>query len=400
MKLWQKNYVLNERIEAFTVGDDHILDQHLVKFDCAASIAHAKMLRKIGVLSQNELQSLVQELENIIGLDAKNAFRIRPEDEDCHTAIENHLTRELGDTGKKIHTARSRNDQVLTALRLYEKNELDACKALAGAFIDAVEHFIGRFGEITLPGYTHMRKAMPSSMAMWGTAFMDSMKDNLKLITAIEDIIDQSPSGSGAGYGIPLEIDRAYVAELLDFSAVQQSPIYCQQSRGKFEATIVHVLSQIMFDLNKLASDLILFSMPEFGYFELPQDFCTGSSIMPQKFNPDVLELLRAKYHVVLSYEYQLRSITGNLISGYHRDVQLTKAPLINAFVLTKDCLEIAAMLFGKIEVDAEKCQLAMTNDLYATDKMYALVKNGMSFRDAYRTVSKQYEHPLRKKNG
>ena len=283
MKLWEKGYKLNKQIEDFTVGEDYILDQKLVKYDCLASIAHAKMLGKISIFKKDEVKKIVRELNNIIELDKKGKFKILKEQEDCHTAIENHLIKKLGDLGKKIQTARSRNDQVLVVLRLYYKEELNECKKLINELIGAIQKFIKKYGKIKFPAYTHTRKAMPSSFVLWGNSFIDSMKDNLKLINFTLELIDQSPLGTGAGYGVPLKIDRKYTAKLLKFKKLQNNPIYTQSSRGKFESTILHSLSQIMFDLNKITSDLIIFSMPEFGYFELPKEFCTGSSIMPQK---------------------------------------------------------------------------------------------------------------------
>ena len=391
MKLWEKEYRLNKQVEDFTVGDDYILDQKLIKYDVLASIAHAKMLGKVGILKKDEVQKLIIELNNIIQLDKQDKFRILKEQEDCHTAIENYLTKELGDLGKKIHTARSRNDQVLTALRLYYKEELNDCKRLINGLIEAIEKFISKYGEIEFPGYTHTRKAMPSSISMWGNAFIDSMQDNLKAVNFVLELIDQSPLGTGAGYGIPLKIDRGYTAKLLGFKKPQENPIYTQHSRGKFESTILHTLTQIMFDLNKIATDLILFSMPELGYFELPKEFCTGSSIMPQKKNPDVLELLRAKYHIVVSYEVQIKNIISNLISGYNRDLQLTKEPTMKGLEITKQSLSIMTLIFKNLEGNKENCSRALTEDIYATEEVYELVKRGIPFREAYKTISEKY---------
>jgi argininosuccinate lyase len=391
MKLWEKGYKLNKKIEGFTVGEDYILDQRLVKYDCMASIVHAKMLGKIGILKKEEVSRLVKELNNIIQLDKKGKFEILKEDEDCHTAIENHLTKKLGILGKKIHTARSRNDQVLTALRLYYKDELNECKKSCTDFINALEKFSKKYEKIKLPGYTHTRKAMPSSIALWINSFIDSMKDNLKLIDLTLELIDQSPLGTGAGYGVPLDIDRKYTAKLLGFAKVQNNPIYAQNSRGKFESTMLHALTQVMFDINKIASDLIIFSTPEFGYFELPKEFTTGSSIMPQKKNPDVLELLRAKYHVVVSYEFQIKSVTGNLLSGYNRDLQLTKEPTMKGLEITKESISIMELIFENLVVNEKRCKDSLTEEVYATEKAHELVKKGVPFREAYREISKKY---------
>ena len=391
MKLWEKGTKLNQQIESFTVGDDYILDQKLIKYDCLASIAHAKMLGKIGILNVPEVQRLEQELNNIIELDHKGEFEILKEQEDCHTAIENFLVNNLGDLGKKIHTARSRNDQVLTALRLYYKDKLGDCKKLINELIQTITEFVNQNGDINFPGYTHTRKAMPSSIGLWGNSFIDAMQDNLKVIELTAEIIDQSPLGTGAGYGVPLKIDRNYTAELLGFKKVQKNPIYTQNSRGKFESSILHVLTLIMFDLNKIASDLILFSLQEFGYFELPEEFCTGSSIMPQKKNPDVLELVRSKYNVVVSYEFQVKNIISNLISGYHRDIQLTKEPTMKGLEITEECLAIMNLIFTKLKVNKENCLKALTEEIYATEQVYKLVEKGIPFREAYKMISQKY---------
>lgn len=390
MKLWKKDYRLNERVEDFTVGDDYLLDKELIKYDCLASIAHAKMLGKIGILKKQEVKKIVRELNNIIELDKKGKFFILKEQEDCHTAIENHLTKKLGKLGGKIHTARSRNDQVLAALRLYYKQELNECKRLVIELISSIRKFLRKYGRVKLPGYTHTRKAMPSSIALWGNSFVESMKDNLKLINLAVELVNQSPLGTGAGYGLPIKVDREYTAKLLGFEKIQNNPIYVQNSRGKFESTILHALTQIMLDLNRIASDLIVFSMPEFGYFELPKEFCTGSSIMPQKKNPDVLELLRAKYHVVVSCEFQIKNIISNLLSGYNRDLQLTKKPTMKGIKITKESLSIASLVFGNLKVNRKKCNNALTEEVYATERVYELVKKGIPFREAYQIVSKK----------
>src|SRR3989338_5373419 len=391
MKLWQKNYKLNKDVEKFTVGQDYILDQQLVKYDCLASTAHAQMLGKIGLLKSTEVKKLSKSLQEIISLDAKGKFKILPEQEDCHTAIENYLTKKLGILGEKIHTARSRNDQVLVALRLYYKDNLKICNELCEKFISSLRNFSKLYGKIKFPGYTHTRKAMPSSIKMLAESFIDSMQDNLKSLAYAEDLIDQSPLGTAAGYGLPIRIERNFTAKNLSFKKVQQNPIYAQNSRGKFESAILHALAQIMFDANKISSDLIMFSMSEFGYFELPKEFRTGSSIMPQKKNPDVLELLRAKYNTVVSCELRVKGITSNLISGYHRDLQLLKEPVFKTFEIVSESLYMLAEIFKNLKVNQKKCENGLTSELYATAEVYNLVEKGMSFREAYREVSKKY---------
>ncbi len=391
MKLWDKGHDLDKEIEVYTVGDDPELDLALVPYDCRASMAHARVLEKAGVLTSEETQRLLAALEELKAEAERGEFVIRREEEDCHTALEARLTAALGDLGKKIHTARSRNDQVAVALRLYMKDGLDAVAGLVDAFVAVLRDRIEAEGDVPIPGYSHMRKAMPSSVALWLGAFVESMDDNKKLLEVTRVLIDQNPLGTGAGYGIPVfDLDREQSAKELGFARVQRNPIYVQNSRGKFEATVVGALAGIMADLDKLASDLILFTMDEFGFFTLPRDICTGSSIMPQKLNPDVLEILRAKYHEVVAAESLIRNLTANLISGYHRNFQRTKKPLIESFRLTETSLRIIAHVVKKLEVNREACERACTDELYATERVHELVTEGVPFRDAYRRVASE----------
>ena len=392
MKLWQKTKQLDKEIEKFTVGRDYILDKELIYFDCIASKAHAAMLGKIGILSDKEVKELLQGLDKIIELDKKGKFEIALEDEDCHTAKENYLIEHVGDAGKKIHTGRSRNDQVLTAVRLYCKAQLVNSLNTIETTINHIDDFIKTFGEIPMPGYTHTRKAMPSSVGMWAGAFKDAFSDDLDLIKAAVKLVDQNPLGTGAGYGIPLPLDRQMTTKELGFAKVQENPIYTQNSRGKFESFILTVLGQVMLDINKLAADLVLFTLPSMAYFILPEEFLTGSSIMPQKKNPDVLELLRGKYHEIFAYEIQVRNTSVNLISGYHRDIQLTKEAVIRGFSTVLESIHITGLIFQNLKVIEENCEVAMTDELYAAEKAYQLVQQGIPFRDAYREIGKQYE--------
>jgi argininosuccinate lyase len=387
-KLWDKGVDLDKAVEAFTVGKDPELDNVLIPYDCKASIAHARMLGEMGYLENNEVGKLVMELENIITLHREDNFTIKVSQEDCHTAIEEYLVEQLGDVGKKIHTARSRNDQVLTALRLYYKEVLQEIIDLGEGWIKV----LGKFGEenydVSFPGYTHMQKAMPSSMAMWAGAYVDGMKDDLSMLKSVAKLIDQSPLGSAAGYGVPIKIDKEMTAKEMGFDRVQNNPIYCQLSRGKFELSILHGLGQIMLTINRLASDLILYSMTEFGYISLPEEFCTGSSIMPQKKNPDVLELLRGSYHIISGYETQVKGLTANLISGYNRDIQLSKEPVMRGINLGIDCFKISAAVIEALKVNKDICDAAMTDELFETEKAYKLVEKGIPFREAYRQVA------------
>ncbi len=393
MKLWEKGYSLNKEIEEFTVGNDYILDSKLVRYDCIASIAHAKMLNKIGILDNAELEKISAALNEIIKLDSVGKFIISKEDEDCHTAIEKYLTKKIGKAGKKIHMARSRNDQVATALRLYYKDSLNEISELANKFSSSLFLLKDRYRSVEIPGYTHMRKAMPSSIGMWADAFIESMSDNKRAILSAIELLDQSPLGTGAGYGLPMKVDRRLTAKLLKFSRVQKSPIYVQNSRGKFEFVILNAIAMIMFDLNKMASDIILFSMPEFGYFEIPREFCTGSSIMPHKMNPDVLELMRARYHQIAAAQAGVMGIASNLISGYNRDMQLTKGYVMDGIEAAKSSLKIASLIIKGLKVDRERCKEAMTKELYSVKDAYELAKKGVAFRDAYSKVAGEYSN-------
>ena len=386
VKIWDKGFEVDKRVEEFTVGNDFLIDMKLINYDCKASIIHAKMLRKIGVLSKTELKKIINALNEIIN---SNDLTIKINDEDCHTAIENYLIKKIGDAGKKIHTARSRNDQVLTALRLYYLDNIKNCDLLQKEWIKSLKKFKNKFGTINFPGYTHFRKAMPSSINMWSEAFIESSIDNTKLLKVSKNIINKSPLGTAAGYGVPMNIDREFTAKEMGFDS-NQNPIYAQISRGKFEKLLIHSLVQIMYDINKISSDLILFSMDELGYFEIPEKFCTGSSIMPQKNNPDVLELLRAKYNNVRSYESEVLNITSNLPSGFHRDFQLTKEPTMKAIETTLDCIKMITMLINELVVNEKRCDEALSEEIYATEKAYKLVEKGVPFRSAYKIIAKE----------
>ena len=385
-KIWDKGFEVDKRVEEFTVGNDFLIDMKLINYDCKASIIHAKMLRKIGVLSKTELKKIINALNEIIN---SNDLTIKINDEDCHTAIENYLIKKIGDAGKKIHTARSRNDQVLTALRLYYLDNIKNCDLLQKEWIKSLKNFKNKFGTINFPGYTHFRKAMPSSINMWSEAFIESSIDNTKLLKVSKNIINKSPLGTAAGYGVPMNIDREFTAKEMGFDS-NQNPIYAQISRGKFEKLLIHSLVQIMYDINKISSDLILFSMDELGYFEIPEKFCTGSSIMPQKNNPDVLELLRAKYNNVRSYESEVLNITSNLPSGFHRDFQLTKEPTMKAIETPLDCIKMITMLINELVVNEKRCDEALSEEIYATEKAYKLVEKGVPFRSAYKIIAKE----------
>ncbi len=388
MKLWQKDYSLNKEIETFTVGNDYLLDKNLVKYDVLGSLAHAAMLNKIKIINNKELKKIKKILLEILKLDKNNEFEIKQEDEDVHTAVENYLTRKLGNLGKKIHTARSRNDQVLVDLRLYSKDKiLEANKALI-SLVSTIINLAKKNKDIPMPGYTHTRKAMPSSVGLLFGAYAESLLDNFELMETAYKLNNQNPLGSAAGYGVNLDVDRVLTTKLLGFEKVQNNVLYVQNSRGKIESITIFALSKVMEDLAKISTDLILFSMEEFGFFTLPDSFTTGSSLMPHKKNPDVFELIRAKSSVVQSNLFQINNIITNLISGYHRDLQLTKGPLINSFEITSASINIMNVALKGLKINKDNCIKAFDKDIFATDQVIDLAKKGIPFREAYAKVA------------
>ena len=393
-KLWQKNPStssgLNKEVEAFETKDDLLMDQKLLPYDIEESLAHAKMLQKMNIISKDELTKLEKGLKEILKLSANGKFNLQLGDEDIHTKIEDYLTEKYGDAGKKIHTLRSRNDQILTALRLYSKNELKNIQQLVKELIKSFEMFNKQYGKIPMPGYTHMQKAMPSSLSLWANSFISSLQDDLIMIKNSYDLIDQSPLGSAAGYGTSIKLDKKYTAHLLGFKKVQENPLYCQQSRGKFEAFVLASLIQILLTINKFASDVMLFSTDEFGFFIASSKITTGSSIMPQKKNLDLAELLRSKVHSVLGNYTQIVSLSSNLISGYNRDLQDTKKPFIESLEITLDSLKVTKILIENIVPNEQILKKSMTSELYEVNKAFKLVQTGIPFRDAYMKIKKE----------
>ncbi|MBN2652438.1 MAG: argininosuccinate lyase [Spirochaetales bacterium] len=391
-KLWQKDYQVDKLIEEFTVGNDYIIDQEIAASDCVASIAHGKMLNKIGILSDKEIQQIEEELKAIIADSMNNKFTIEMGDEDCHTAIENRLISKIGEAGKKIHTGRSRNDQVITALRLYMKAFLLEFTDEALRLCNAIYNFSQQHKDVPMPGRTHMQIAMPSSVGLWASSFGEEISDRVSLILSTYDMINKSPLGSAASYGVPIPLDREMTAQLMGFDCLQNNVLYVNNSRGRFEAEVLHQVEAVVLTLSKIAQDLILFSMPEFKYFSLPDSLCTGSSIMPQKKNPDGLELIRSKSALISGYAASINNITRSLPSGYNRDFQDTKDPFIKGTKLAYMCVKIMTQTFEGVKVHQENLEKGFIPEIYATDIAIEKALAGQSFRDAYKEVGLNIE--------
>lgn len=392
-KLWHTtSTTLHPLVEKYTVGNDYILDQKILPFDLDASAAHAQALKKIGILSQDELNKLLSGLEEIRILHAKGEFSITQADEDCHTAIENYLVKKLGDLGKKIHTCRSRNDQVLVATRLYTRKKI---KQISRELIGLEKVFLAmakKYQFMPMPGYTHTRHAMPSSIGHWAASYLEELINNHMILESAYKLNDQNPLGAAAGYGINFDIDRCLTTKILKFKKTQINSLYCVNSRGSTESYILSVLSQIMMTIGRLANEMIWFTTPEFNFFHLPREITTGSSIMPQKRNPDVFEIARSNVSVIMSLQTQVRDISRNLISGYNRDTQLTKEPLIKGLGITRRSLEIMALTMSKIKPNKKVLIHSLTPELFATSEANKLVKKGMTFRDAYQQIKENLD--------
>ncbi|HXW86004.1 MAG TPA: argininosuccinate lyase [Candidatus Bathyarchaeia archaeon] len=387
-QLWHKGYDLDELVSRFTSGDDQKIDKKLVFYDCLGSIAHGAMLHKIQVLSTAEYQTLKQVLLDIIEQHKQEQFVFSHHDEDVHTAVENAVTKMFGDGGKKMHTARSRNDQILLDMRLYMRdNVLDIADTVAVLCTTLIAR-AQELSAVPMPGRTHFQRAMPSSWGLLLGSYAESLADSMFLLQSAYTLVNQSPLGSAASYGVPMPIDRAYVAQVLGFDRVQNNVLYANNSRGKIESVVLHALSQIMLDLAKMSTDFIIFSTPEFGYVYLPEKLCTGSSLMPQKRNPDVLELVRARSATVISYLMQVFTIIRALPSGYNRDFQETKYPVFHSFALVHDALILCDYIVREMVVNVQTCIDAFSSDLFATDYALQLVQKGIPFRQAYGDVA------------
>ncbi|GCE11446.1 argininosuccinate lyase [Tengunoibacter tsumagoiensis] len=390
-KLWQKGYSVHQLVERYEAAQNSLLDTRLIRHDVWGSLAHVTMLHHIGALNNEELQELQNAFREVLAQESTHEFTVQPSDEDVHTSIENYLATRTGASGKKIHLARSRNDQVLVDLRLYGKEQLHLIARrlldLSAAFLAFARATI----EVPLPGYTHMQRGMLSSVGLWATSFAEALLDDEQLLAAAYQLNDQSPLGSAAGYGVPLPIDRQLVADLLGFARVQNNVIYVQNARGKIEGAIVQALMQIMLDLSKFAQDALLFTTSEYSFLQVPQELCDGSSIMPQKRNLSIMELVRARTQTMLALQQQILGIVSGLPSGYNMDYQETKRPFMEALDLVQENLEICTLLVNNLQVNEEKAIAACTFELFAADRAYEMaLQENIPFRDAYRIVGKE----------
>ena len=384
MKLWETAPgSVDERVERFTAGEDVRLDARLLYFDLCGTLAHVMGLARLGLFGSKELASIQVALRGLW----QQGLEIKPQDEDVHTAVENALTEQLGELGQKVHTGRSRNDQVLVDLRLYAKDGLLGIAIqllkLGGALLR-----LARAHEfVPMPGLTHTRRAMPSSVGLWVGSFVEALIQDLTPLEAVYTLVDRSPLGAAAGYGVPLALDREHVAELLGFSGVQVNSLNAVSSRGKLDYLVLSTLASVLLDLSRLSADLIWMSSEAFDFFQLPEKCCTGSSLMPHKRNPDVLELVRAKATRVQAHAAQAFALAHGLLSGYHRDHQELKGPLMDGLETTLACLEVLVPVVAGLRVNEAALQKALTPDLFAVDAVIDKVKAGVPLRQAYRQV-------------
>ncbi len=390
-RLWEKGLPLDERVLRYTAGEDHILDARLVAYDVRGSIAHAEMLAAQSLISDDDCKAIRDGLLALQESFAADEWHISLEDEDVHTALESRLTANIGAAGGRLHLGRSRNDQVLTALRMYLRDAaVDLGERVAG-LRSALAGVAARQGELQIPGYTHMQQAMPSSVALWCGGFDEAFADAIEGLGAVRRRINKNPLGSAAGYGTPgLPLDREATTAKLEFDATQTPVTAAQLSRGKAESALLFEITLLLQDLGRMASDLLLFYTQEFAYISLAADVTTGSSIMPQKRNPDVLELIRGASATAQACLDESLLITLKLPSGYHRDLQRLKSPLFRAIDLAIDSVDIMAYLLSGMQFNADNIKL--DDGLFATEEAYRLVtEEGMPFRDAYRQIAAKY---------
>ncbi|MDR1784033.1 MAG: argininosuccinate lyase, partial [Dysgonamonadaceae bacterium] len=392
MKLWQKNIDVDADVERFTVGRDREMDLYLAPYDALGSMAHITMLESVGLLAKDELQALLRELKEIYKSAVEGQFVIEDGAEDVHSQVELLLTRRLGDIGKKIHSGRSRNDQVLLDLKLFARTEIRLLAESISALVDVLLAQSERYKSALMPGYTHLQIAMPSSFGLWFGAYAESLTDDLQLLLAAYRIANRNPLGSAAGYGSSFPLNRQMTTDLLGFDSMNYNVVYAQMGRGKMERTVGFALSGIAATLSKLAFDACLFNSQNFGFITLPAEFTTGSSIMPHKKNPDVFELTRAKCNLIQSVPQQITLITNNLPSGYFRDLQITKEIFLPTFDQLRDCIAITRRMLESVKVNENILDDPKYAPIFSVERVNELVLQGVPFRDAYKQVGLEIE--------
>ena len=395
MKLWQKDTPLGDggkEVETFTVGKDREMDMYLAAFDVLGSLAHIEMLESVGLLTKDELKQLQAELKNIYSQIQKGTFQLQDDVEDIHSQIELLLTQKLGDTGKKIHSARSRNDQVLVDVKLFLRNELEELVTTIRSFFELLQTQSEKYKDHLLPGYTHLQLAMPSSFGLWFGAYAESLVDDVVTIKAAYDVVNKNPLGSAAGYGSSFAINRTLTTKLLGFDDLNYNVVYAQMGRGKAERIVAQSLANVADTLAKLSMDSCLYLNQNFGFISFPAELTTGSSIMPHKKNPDVFELIRSHCNRIKALPNEIMLITTNLPSGYHRDLQLLKEHLFPAFKTLKDCIKMAGLMLSNIEIKKDILTDTKYKYLFSVEEVNKLVNNGMPFRDAYKKVGLDIE--------
>jgi len=392
MKLWEKSTEIDKQVERFTVGRDREMDIFLAKYDIIGSIAHVTMIESIGLVTTDELKSLVSELKNIYQTAISGHFVIEDGVEDVHSQVELLLTRKLGDVGKKIHSGRSRNDQVLLDLKLFTRDNIRLLVEEISSLIDTLLSLSEKYKTVLMPGYTHLQIAMPSSFGLWFGAYAESLTDDLQLLLAAYRICNRNPLGSAAGYGSSFPLNRQMTTELLGFDSMNYNVVYAQMGRGKMERNVAFALATVASSLSKLAFDACLFNSQNFGFISLPSEYTTGSSIMPHKKNPDVFELTRAKCNLLQSVPQQLTLLTNNLPSGYFRDMQMTKEVFLPAFEQLRDCIRMTGLMLGAVKVNEAILDDPRYAPIFSVERVNELVISGTPFRDAYRQVGLEIE--------
>ena len=392
-KLWEKDFEVNNEIERFTVGKDRDMDLYLAKYDVLGSMAHITMLETIDLLDKKELKQLLAELKNIYATCERGEFKIEEGVEDVHSQVELMLTRKLGDMGKKIHSGRSRNDQVLLDLKLFTRHELRRIVDEVKSLFDELQQKSEQYKNILMPGYTHLQIAMPSSFGLWFGAYAESLADDMLFLQAAYRMTNRNPLGSAAGYGNSFPLNRTLTTKLLGFDSMDYNVVYAQMGRGKMERNVAFAMATVAGTIAKMAFDACMFNCQNFNFVKLPKECTTGSSIMPHKKNPDVFELIRAKSNKIQSLPQQIMMIMNNLPVGYFRDLQIIKEIFLPAFDELADCLSMAAYIINKMEVNEHILENKMYDPMFSVEEVNDLASKGMPFRDAYKKVGIDIEH-------